>query len=75
MKITKCTHVTATERRHLKAFIASGHTQAKVNRKTYVITKGTQIKGGYEYEIKILTPYKRESTGQMENGVQTITHV
>ena len=72
-KITKCRHVTATERKHLKAFLNSGHTSAKVNRKTYQILKGTPNKEGCEYVIRISTPYIRESNGERDYENQTIT--
>ena len=73
LKITKCVHVTATERKHLKAFLDSGLTRANVNRKTYEILQGTPIKSGYEYVIRIYTPYIRESNGQRDFERQTIT--
>lgn len=71
-KITKAIHVTATERKHLSAFLDSGMTRAKVNRKTYEILRGTQIKNGYEYDIRIYTPYIRDN-GEKDFEKQTIT--
>jgi hypothetical protein len=73
IKIVKATHVTETEKKHLRAFIESGQTQAKVNTKIYTILKGTPIKNGYEYEINILSPYTRESTGERIFDKQKIT--
>jgi hypothetical protein len=73
IKIVKATHVTATEKKHLRAFIESGQTQAKVNTKIYTILKGTPIKNGYEYEIMILSPYTRESTKERMYNKQRIT--
>lgn len=72
MKIIKCTHVTQTEKKHLKVLFESGKTSAKINNKSYHIIKGTPIKGGYEYEIDIFTPYIRESTKQREFNKQRI---
>jgi hypothetical protein len=72
INITQCTHVTATEKRHLYAFLESGKTSAKVNNKIYNILQGTPLKNGYEYKISIHTPYIRESTNQREFQKQTI---
>lgn len=72
INITKCVHVTQTEKRHLYAFLESGRTSAKVNRKIYNILQGNPLKNGYEYKISIHTPYRRESTGQIEFQQQTI---
>jgi hypothetical protein len=72
-KIIKCTHVTATEKRHIKAFLESGRTSAKINTKYYTILRGQPIKSGYEYDISILTPYTSESTGQKQYDKQKIT--
>lgn len=72
MKITKCTHVTATERKHLKAFLESGLTDAKINRKYYSILSGMPQGEKYLYKIRISTPYKSESTGEKKFNSQTI---
>lgn len=71
-KVLKCTHVTTTERKHLRAFLDSGHTRAKVNRKTYTIVKGSQVGSGMEYDITIETPYIND-WGQSKIDRQTIT--
>jgi hypothetical protein len=72
-KILKSRHVTATEKRHLKAFLESGQTSAKVNTKHYDILRGCPNKDGVEYDIMILTPYIRESTGEKMYDKQKIT--
>jgi len=72
MKILKATHVTATEKRHLKAFLDSGYTQAKVNTKTYTILNGTPLGGKWKYEIRITTP-ERNDWGQRVFRNQTVT--
>lgn len=65
--IAKEKYVTSTERKHLKAFFDSGRTQAKVNKKTYIIQKGTTIENdGWLYDVLILTPYIRESDGERD---------
>ena len=71
MKITKCVHVTATERKHLTAFLNSGMTQAKVNRKHYVILQGTPQGDKYLYKIRIATPVKNDY-GDTVYNTQTI---
>ena len=70
--ILKCTHVTQTEKKHLKAFLESGRTSAQVNTKIYTIIKGSPLKNGYEYEITIHTPYTRESTKEKAFDKQII---
>lgn len=60
MKILKCNHVTATERKHLVAFLESGMNRAKVNRKHYEILSGEPSKDGWIYEIRITTPRKND---------------
>ena len=72
MKIIKCVHVTATERNHLKAFLKSGLTDAKINRKFYSVISGRLQGDKWLYKIKISTPYKSESTGKKEFRTQTI---
>ena len=72
INITKCIHVTQTEKKHLFAFLKSGRTSAKVNTKIYNILQGTPVKNGYEYKISIHTPYIRESTNQREFERQII---
>jgi hypothetical protein len=73
MKITKAIHVTATEKRHLKAFLASGMTQSKVNTKTYQIINGKPLMDGkWEHEIRIITP-QRNDIGEKTFDKQTIT--
>ena len=42
-------HITATEIRHIKALIESGHTQAKINRAHWVVISGN---GEGEYELR-----------------------
>lgn len=56
MKIVKALHITAAERKHLKVFIESGMTSAKVNTKHY--TKLQQE--GNLYTIRISTPKKND---------------
>ena len=58
MKITKAIHVTATEKKHLKAFLESGHTQAKINTKYYCIISGRAEGNKFLYKIEISTPTK-----------------
>tara|TARA_R110000851_G_scaffold201486_1_gene352702 strand:- start:608 stop:835 length:228 start_codon:yes stop_codon:yes gene_type:complete len=57
MKIIKCTHVTSTEKKHLKAFLESGFVDAKINSKYYKIISSTEDKGKVICKIKISTPY------------------
>lgn len=71
MKITKCIHVTATERKHLKAFLKSGLTDAKINRKQYSIISGVPQGENYLYKIRISTPY-RNDYGEKKYNTQTI---
>ena len=70
--ILKCTHVTQTEKKHLKAFLESGRTSAQINTKIYTILKGSPLKNGYKYEIAINTPYTQESTKEKAFDKQTI---
>ena len=72
MRITKSNHVTATERKHLRAFLSSGKTRAKVNTKYYEILSGTPIEGAYEYEIRIATK-RKDDWGTAYFDKQTIT--
>lgn len=72
INITKCIHVTQTERKHILAFLKSGKISAKVNTKIYNVLQGTPVKNGYEYKISIHTPYIRESTNQREFTRQII---
>lgn len=71
MKVTKCTHVTATERKHLKAFLDSGLTSAKVNRKYYSIISGMIQGDKFLYKIKITTPVKNDY-GKTVYNIQTV---
>lgn len=41
IKLLKGSHLTQTDKRHIKALFESGQTQAKINRATWVIDKGT----------------------------------
>ncbi len=50
MKI-ESNNITQTERKHIKLFIDSGHTQSKINNKHYTIVKG-DLKT-LEIEIKL----------------------
>ena len=72
IKVTRCNHVTATEKKHLRAFLESGLTQAKVNTKRYTILSGRPLKKGYEYNVRIETPYTSEMTGKKELTKQDI---
>lgn len=60
IEIIKCNHVTATEKRHLKAFLESGQTQAKVNTKYYCILSGRMQGNKWIYKISINTPTKTD---------------
>lgn len=71
MKITKCNHVTATEKKHLKAFLKSGMTDAKVNTKQYSIISGIPQGDKYLYKIRITTQ-KRNDYGERIYDIQTI---
>jgi hypothetical protein len=68
MKVTKCIHVTATERKHLKAFLASGMTDAKIN--TSIIS-GMPDGDNWLYKIRISTPYW-DDIGRKKYETQTI---
>ena len=70
--ITKCSHVTQTERRHLLAFFQSGLTQAKINTKFYtILTCSLGHNDSWDYMVSILTPYTRDN-GQKAYNKQTI---
>lgn len=71
MKIVKCNHVTATERKHLKAFLDSGLTDAKINRKQYSIISGMPHGDKYLYKIRITTPGYND-WGERKYNQQTI---
>ena len=71
MRITKCTHVTATERKHLKAFFESGMTDAIINTKTYSIISSMPQGDGNLYKVRISTPY-RNDYGEKIYDIQTI---
>ena len=60
MKIVKCIHVTATEKRHLKVFLESGKTDAKINTKYYSVISGMPYGGKFLYKIRISTPTKND---------------
>lgn len=60
MKIVKSNHVTATEKKHLKAFLKSGMTDAKVNTKQYSIISGIPQGDKYLYKIRITTPKRND---------------
>ena len=60
IEIIKCNHVTQTEKRHLKAFLESGQTQAKVNTKYYCILSGRMQGKKWIYKISINTPTKTD---------------
>jgi hypothetical protein len=70
--ITKCIHVTQTERRHLSAFFQSGLIQAKINTKFYTVLTGSQGKdNSWDYKVSIMTPYTNDN-GQKDYNKQTI---
>lgn len=71
MKITKCIHVTQTEKRHLKAFLESGRTDAKINTKFYSIISGKPEGDSFLYKIRISTP-KKNDLGKRVFDTQTI---
>lgn len=71
MKITKCNHVTATEKKHLKAFLESGLTDAKINTKFYSVISGMLQGDKFLYKIRISTP-KRNDYGKRIFDTQTI---
>lgn len=71
MKIVKSIHVTATEKKHLKAFLKSGMTDAKVNTKHYSIISEMPQGDKYLYKIRITTP-KRNDYGKRIYDTQTI---
>lgn len=58
MKIIKSIHVTATEKKHLKAFLESGRTDAKINTKFYSVISGMEQGDKFLYKIRISTPTK-----------------
>lgn len=71
MKIIKCLHVTQTEKKHLKAFLNSGLTDAKINTKFYSILSGMPQGDKFLYKIRISTPY-RDDFGNKKYDTQTI---
>lgn len=71
MKIVKSNHVTATEKKHLKAFLKSGMVDAKVNTKQYSIISRIPQGDKYLYKIRIITP-KRNDYGDRIYDTQTI---
>lgn len=73
IKIITPRYVTPTVRKHLKAFLESKRTSAKVNTKYYEITESTEIENGYELKIIVSTPYISESTQKREFEKQKIT--
>lgn len=66
-KITKCVHVTATERRHLSVFLDSGQTEAQVNTKIYTLVESSST----FRKIRISSP-KRNDFGSLYYDHQTI---
>jgi hypothetical protein len=58
MKITKCLHVTQTEKNHLKAFLKSGLSDAKINTKFYSVISSMKQGAKTLYKIKISSPVK-----------------
>ena len=60
MKITKSTHVTQTEKKHLKAFLKSGLIDAKINTKFYSVISTKKEKEKTLYKIRISSPYKND---------------
>jgi len=71
MEIVKCNHVTATEKKHLKTFLKSGMTDAKVNTKHYSIISRMPQGDKYLYKIRITSP-KRNDYGKKIYDIQTI---
>ena len=71
MTITKCNHVTATEKKHLKVFLESGLTNAKINTKFYSVISGMIEGDKFLYKIRISTPY-RTDYGDIKYNTQTI---
>lgn len=71
MKIIKSIHVTETEKKHLKSFLNSGLTDAKINRKFYSVICGRLEGEKFLYKIRISTP-KKNDVGQKIYDVQTI---
>tara|TARA_R110000851_G_scaffold306049_1_gene464252 strand:+ start:242 stop:469 length:228 start_codon:yes stop_codon:yes gene_type:complete len=60
MKITKCNHVTQTEKNHLKAFLKSGLIDAKINTKFYSVISSKKEKEKTLFKIRICSPYKND---------------
>jgi hypothetical protein len=60
MRITKCTHVTQTEKKHLKKFLDSGLTNAKINTKFYSVISGMIQGNEFIYKIRISSPTKND---------------
>ena len=71
MKIIKCIHVTATEKKHLEEFLNSGLTDAKINRKFYSVISGRIEGEKMIYKIRISTPYFNDC-GEKRYNTQTI---
>ena len=71
MKIIKCRHVTATEKKHLKAFLTTRMTYAKINTKQYTVLSGIMQGDKFLYKIRITTPRKNDY-GQTVYDSQTI---
>lgn len=67
-KITKCNHVTATERKHIAKFLESRMTQAQVNTKVYTVLEGD---GKSYMKIRIDTPY-RDDCNRLKYSTQII---
>ena len=58
MQITKCLHVTDTEKKHLKSFLKSGLSDAKINTKFYSIISSMKQGSKILYKIRISSPIK-----------------
>lgn len=71
MRIIKSNHVTATEKKHLKAFLDSGLTQAKVNTKFYEVLSGSLRGDDWYYKVRISSPYT-DDFGRRKYDKQTI---
>lgn len=71
MKIIKCIHVTATEKKHLTELFKSGLQDAKINRKFYSIISSREEGNDIIYKIKISTPLKNDY-GKIVFDIQTI---
>jgi hypothetical protein len=71
MEITKCSHVTQTEKNHLKEFLKSGLIDAKINTKFYSIISSKKEKEKTLFKIRISSPYKND-LGIKKYDIQTI---